>query len=80
MQVEPQQLKAFLLDANLVTNADIEQAEQQAQKSGERLSDVLITSGKIKEGDLRLAQTYHLSPKGPTAIFIWESMMQVIHL
>lgn len=60
LRVEPEQLKAFLLDANLVTSADIKQAEKQSQKSGERLSDVLITSGKIQEDDLRRLQSHIL--------------------
>lgn len=57
-RVEPQQLKAFLIDSELVSAANIEKAEKEAEKSGQRLGDVLISQGTIKEEDLLRLQAY----------------------
>ena len=59
-RIEPQQLKAFLLDSELVSKENIEKAEVQAEKTGERLGDVLISSGLIKEDELLRLQAYIL--------------------
>src|SRR3989338_10324598 len=58
--IEPQQLKAFLLDSELVSKTDIETAESEAEKSGQRLGDVLISKGIIKEDDFLRLQAYIL--------------------
>ncbi len=58
--VEPQQLKAFLFDSELISKADIEAAETEAQKSGQRLGDVLISKELIKEDDFLRLQAYIL--------------------
>lgn len=59
-RVEPQQLKAFLLDSDLISKADIKKAEAEAEQSGQRLGDVLVTKGLIKEDDLLRLQAYIL--------------------
>lgn len=59
-RIEPQQLKAFLLDSDLISKADIEKAEEEANQSGQRLGDVLISKGLIKEDDLLRLQAYIL--------------------
>jgi len=59
-RIEPQQLKSFLLDSELVSKVDIETAETEAKKSGQRLGDVLISKGFIKEDDLLRLQAYIL--------------------
>src|SRR3989344_21164 len=59
-RIEPEQLKAFLLDSELVSKIDIEAAESEAKKSGQRLGDVLISKGFIKEDDLLRLQAYIL--------------------
>lgn len=59
-RIEPQQLKAFLLDSELVSKTDIETAESEAEKSGQRLGDVLISKGIIKEDDFLRLQAYIL--------------------
>ena len=60
LRVEQQQLKAFLLDSGLLAKPDVERAEREAEKSGQKLAEVLIASGKIKEADLLQLQAYIL--------------------
>ncbi len=60
MRVEPQQLKAFLLDSELVKEADIKKAEVEAQKKETRLEDELLSMGKISESDVARLKAYIL--------------------
>jgi len=60
MRVEPEQLKAFLLDSRLVNNEDIDEAEKKAKKTKRSLRDVLLSDGKVKEDDLIHLEAYIL--------------------
>ncbi len=60
MRVEPQQLKAFLLDAKLVTEAQFEKANKIAQDSGQKVGDVLVSEGFISQEDLIKLEAYIL--------------------
>lgn len=60
LKVEPQQLKAFLSDSDLVSAADIVEAEQEAKRADKRLGDVLVMKGKLKEEDLLRLEAYIL--------------------
>ena len=60
MHIEPKQLKAFLLDSGLVSDADITNAEQEAKTKEIRLEDALISLGKINEEDLTRLKAYIL--------------------
>ena len=60
MRVEPQQLKAFLLDAGLVTEKEFERAAKKAQESGQKIEDVLISSGLISQEQLAKLEAYIL--------------------
>jgi type IV pilus assembly protein PilB len=60
MKIEAPRLKAFLLDAELVRAADVEDAEKKAAKSGRDLGHVLVESGKITEDDLARLEAYIL--------------------
>lgn len=60
MRPEPQQLKLFLLDSGLVTSKDLQEAEEEAQKTKQDFGKVLISKGKITEDDLRRLQAYIL--------------------
>lgn len=60
MRVDPSQLKAFLLDSSLANKNQLEKAEKEAQKSGQRLEDVLIKSGTVKEEELTKLKAYIL--------------------
>jgi type IV pilus assembly protein PilB len=60
MRVEPSQLKAFLLDADLATEKQIAKAEKEAKKTGQRLADVLVKQGVITQEQLAKLQAYIL--------------------
>ncbi len=60
MQVEPQQLKAFLMDANLITEEEFEQAEKAAEKSDQKVEDVLVARDLISEERLLKLKAYIL--------------------
>ena len=60
MRVEPQQLKAFLLDAELVTKKELDKAVKKAKKTGQEIGDVLVSEGQIKSQDLIKLEAYIL--------------------
>lgn len=60
MKVEPQQLKAFLLDAGLVKEAKFDQALKKAEKTGQKVGDVLISEGVLAQEELAKMEAYIL--------------------
>ncbi len=60
MRVEDQQLKAFLLDAGLITEAQFEKAREKAKKSRQKISDVLISEGLVSQEELIKLEAYIL--------------------
>ncbi|MDO8436163.1 MAG: GspE/PulE family protein [bacterium] len=60
MKVEPQQLKIFLLDAKLITAAQFEKAKKIAEKTGQKIGDVLISEGFISQEDMIKMEAYIL--------------------
>jgi len=60
MRVEPQQLKAFLIDAGLMTKAQYEKAVKKAKKNRKRLDDVLVAEGYITQPELVKLEAYIL--------------------
>ncbi len=62
MTDQEKQLKDFLLDSGLITQADYSSAEAEAEKSKTKTSaaHVLINIGKITENDFRRAEAYVL--------------------
>jgi type IV pilus assembly protein PilB len=60
VRVDPQQLKAFLLDSGLVNEAKIKKAEAEAQKINQKLADVLVKQSAIKLEELTKLQAYIL--------------------
>lgn len=60
MYVSPEVLKKFLLESNLVTPKDVDEAEIQAEKTGDSLGNVLVSQGKLKEGELQKSVGYVL--------------------
>ncbi|PIR70191.1 MAG: hypothetical protein COU46_02900 [Candidatus Niyogibacteria bacterium CG10_big_fil_rev_8_21_14_0_10_42_19] len=60
MKLEPQRLKLFLLDSELVSQKDVDEAEKKAAKTGEDLSGILVKEGKISENDLIRLRAYIL--------------------
>ncbi len=60
MQVDSSQLKAFLLDTNLITKKQLEKAEKDATKAKQKLGDFLVKSGLLKEEELTKLKAYIL--------------------
>lgn len=60
MKVEPQQLKAFLLDAGLVTKSQFEQAQKKARQKGQKVDDALVSEGFISQEELTKLKAYIL--------------------
>ncbi len=60
MRVEEQQLRAFLLDAGLVTKKQFERAQKKAKKTHQKVSDVLISDGLISQEELLKMEAYIL--------------------
>lgn len=58
MVTKDTQLKEFLIDAGLVTKAEIEDAISRKKKKS--LGEVLVSDGKLSEDDLRRTQAYIL--------------------
>ncbi len=60
MRVEPQQLKAFLLDVGLVTKAQFELVQKTSQKKGRKVDDILVSEGFISQEELTKLKAYIL--------------------
>jgi type IV pilus assembly protein PilB len=60
MLIEDSQLKKFILDSGLVSQADLDAAEEAATKEGHSMGDILVTSGKLSPDNLRRIQAYVL--------------------
>jgi len=60
MRVEAGQLKAFLLDAGLVTKKQFESALKKAQKTHQKVGDVLVSEGIISQEELVKMEAYIL--------------------
>ncbi len=53
MFIESSQLKQALLEANIVSNNDLEKALAEAEEKRKEVGEILISSGKISEDDYR---------------------------
>ncbi len=60
MRVEPQQLKAFLLDADLIKEEEFERMAKKAEKENQTISHVLISEGLISQEELIKLEAYIL--------------------
>jgi len=60
MQVEIEQLKAFLLDAKLITKEQFEQCLKIAEEKNQSIEEVLISEGFISEEELTKLKAYIL--------------------
>jgi len=60
MYISDQHLQEFLLDAGLVSKRSFDAAQNDAQKSGRTIGEVLIASGDIGEDELRRSYAYIL--------------------
>ncbi len=60
MKVESQQLKAFLLDAKLITESQFEKAEKIAKEQQRKIEDVLVAGKFISQEELIKLEAYIL--------------------
>jgi type IV pilus assembly protein PilB len=60
MKVEPQQLKAFILDAGLVSEDQFDKAQKKAKRKRQRVEDVLIKEGLVTQEKLSELEAYIL--------------------
>jgi len=60
MYVEPQQLKAFLLDSGLITETQFEESQKKARKTNQKVGDILVSDGLISEEELIKLEAYIL--------------------
>lgn len=60
MFIEDSQLNKFILDSNLVSKADLDIAQKEADKKGVRIGEILVSTGKITEDNLRRMEAYVL--------------------
>ena len=60
MRVDDSQLKAFILDAELVSKEKLAQAEKKAKKTNQKLAQILVKEKIISQGQLNKLQAYIL--------------------
>lgn len=60
MKIEPSQLKAFLLDSNLITERQFDESLNKAKKNNKKVEDILISEGKISQEELIKLEAYIL--------------------
>lgn len=60
MRVEDEQIKEFIIDAGLISKDEIEEIHKEAKSRKRKLSDALISKGKLSEDDLRRINAYIL--------------------
>jgi len=60
MEIEPQQLKKFLLDTGLVTKEQFEEAQKKSEKTGQKIGEILVLDGLINQEEFIKLQAYIL--------------------
>lgn len=60
MKIEPERLKAFLLDAGLVSAEKFEECLKKATEQGKKVEEILILEGVVKEEELKRLEAYIL--------------------
>lgn len=58
MRIQDEQLKRFVLDANLLSKSDLAAAEKVAAEEGRTLAESLIAAGHMTEDDMRRVESY----------------------
>lgn len=58
MYIEEKQLREFIKDSGLVSRADFEVAEKEADAKKQSIGGVLVLQGKVNDDDLRKMQAY----------------------
>ncbi len=60
MRIESQQLKAFLLDAGLISEEKFEEAKKKAEKGNQKVGDILVLEGLLTQEELIKLEAYIL--------------------
>lgn len=60
MKIEPQQLKAFMVDAGLITPEKFDDCSKKALEKGKKIEDILISEKIIEEEELKKLEAYIL--------------------
>lgn len=60
MKIDSKRLKAFLLDADLLTEQEFNEAENTAEKNKQEIEDVLVSCGFVSQPDLVRLKAYIL--------------------
>ena len=60
MRIQDEQLKRFVIDAGLITKADISAAEKTAKEEKRTLAETLVANGNMTEDDMRRVESYVL--------------------
>ncbi len=60
MRIEPNQLKAFLADAQIIKEREFDLLLKEAKKSGKKVEDLLISKGYLKPDELTRLKAYIL--------------------
>ncbi len=60
MWLDPEKLKKFIIEADLISKAEVEQLYDEAHTAGKSLEEVFLSSGRIKEDDFRRIKAYLL--------------------
>ena len=60
MRVETGQLKAFLLDAGLISESQFDKCQKKAEDSHQKIEDVLVSDGLIGQNELIKLEAYIL--------------------
>jgi len=60
MRIDDTQIKNFIIDAGLISKADVEEVDKEAKSKKKSISEVLISRGKFSEDDLRRIHAYVL--------------------
>lgn len=58
MEINEEQLKKLILESGLVSRADLSDASKEAQAKKQKLSNVLLSLGKISEPDLKKMEAF----------------------
>lgn len=60
MEINQEQLKKFILESGLISRSVLEDAVEKAQDKKQKLGNILLSSGKISEADLKKMEAFVL--------------------
>jgi type IV pilus assembly protein PilB len=60
MQLNEVELKRFVVDGGIISKEDFEKISEEAKSTNQKISDLLLSSGKISEADLKRTEAFAL--------------------